>query len=316
MTPPDALEDLARSRSAARHSRGRCGSICTGRAEQVPQRVHLKIVKLGEPVPISDLLPMLENFGLRVISERPYELAWPEGGGAWIQDFELEHRERLHIDIARIEAAFTEAFAAAWRGDVENDGFNRLLLAAGLNAREIVVLRAYCRYLLQTGVPFSQAYMERTLAANAGIAQEPGAPVRDALRPGRAQAARQRSQGGQAHRDQIRTALDAVTSLDEDRILRAYLTLIQATLRTNFYQRGCRRTAEELRLLQARPAEDPGPAAAAAEIRDLRVQPACRRRAPAHGLRRPRRHALVGPARRLPHRSAGPDEGAEREEHA
>src|SRR6266480_7098221 len=70
-------------------------------AGQAPQRVHLKIVKLGDPVPISDVLPMLENFGLRVISERPYELAWPEGGAAWIQDFELEQRDGLIVDIAR-----------------------------------------------------------------------------------------------------------------------------------------------------------------------------------------------------------------------
>src|SRR5581483_4159020 len=134
-----------------------------------PDRVHLKIVKLGEPVPISDLLPMLENFGLRVISERPYELAWPEGGAAWIQDFELEHRDRLNLEDSGLETNFKEAFAATWSGEVENDGFNRLLLGAGLKAREITVLRAYCRYLLQTGVPFSQAYMERTLAANNGI---------------------------------------------------------------------------------------------------------------------------------------------------
>src|SRR2546429_4595143 len=79
------------------------------------ERVHLKIVRLGDPVPISDVLPMLENFGLRVIAERPYELAWPEGGSAWIQDFELEHRDAVVIDIARIEANFREAFAAAWR---------------------------------------------------------------------------------------------------------------------------------------------------------------------------------------------------------
>src|SRR5207253_1098037 len=65
------------------------------------ERVHLKIVRLGDPVPISDVLPMLENFGLRVIAERPYELAWPEGGSAWIQDFELEHRDAVAIDIAR-----------------------------------------------------------------------------------------------------------------------------------------------------------------------------------------------------------------------
>ncbi len=202
-------------------------------SEHKPQRVHLKIVKLGEPVPISDVLPMLENFGLRVISERPYELAWPEGGAAWIQDFELELRDGLIVDIARIEENFREAFAAAWSGAVENDGFNRLLLGAELTARQIVMLRAYCRYLLQTGVPFSQASMERALVANAGIARNLVRLFQSYFEPG---APRGRERSAATLLTQIRTGLDAVTSLDEDRILRAYVNLVQATLRTNFYQ--------------------------------------------------------------------------------
>src|ERR1700686_306892 len=181
---------------------------------------------------------MLENFGLRVISERPYELAWPEGGAAWIQDFELEQRDGLIVDIARIQANFREGFAAAWSGAVENDGFNRLVLGAELTARQIVVLRAYCRYLLQTGVPFSQAYMERTLAANAGVARNLVRLFQTRFEP----AASRTQRGGERNATnlvaQIRSALDAVTSLDDDRILRAYLTLVQATLRTNFYQTG------------------------------------------------------------------------------
>jgi glutamate dehydrogenase len=168
--PSDALDDLA-DLEALRTEPDALRLNLYRPARQKTERVHLKVVKLGEPVPISDLLPMLENFGLRVIAERPYELVWPDGGPAWIQDFELEHRERLRVEISRIEGFFREAFLAVWRGDVENDGFNRLLIAAGLAAREIVVLRACCRYLLQTGVPFSQAYMERTLASNAGIAR-------------------------------------------------------------------------------------------------------------------------------------------------
>jgi len=206
-------------------------------AEQKPQRVHLKIVKLGDPVPISDVLPMLENFGLRVISERPYELTWPEGGAAWIQDFELEHREALSIDIPRIEENFRQAFTAAWSGAIENDGFNRLVLGAELTARQVVVLRAYCRYLLQTGVPFSQTYIERALAANAAIARHLVHLFEARFDP----AAARTQRGGERSSDhliaQIRTDLDAVTSLDDDRILRAYLNLVQATLRTNFYQR-------------------------------------------------------------------------------
>ena len=238
--PPDALQDLA-DLEALRDSPQAMRLKLHRPASAKAERIHLKIVKLGDPVPISDLLPMLENFGLRVISERPYELAWPEGGAAWIQDFELEHRERLDIDKIGLESNFKEAFAATWIGDVENDGFNRLLFGASLNVREVTVLRAYCRYLLQTGVPFSQASMERTLATNIAITRNLVSLFESQFDPSSAKAAGNgakaaKSPGGEKLVAQIRADLDKVSSLDEDRILRAYLQLVQATLRTNFYQ--------------------------------------------------------------------------------
>ena len=232
IAPADAFEDLADLEALRSHPDTPRLKLHRP-AHQNPERVHLKIVKLGDPVPISDLVPMLENFGLQVIAERPYELAWPEGGAAWIQDFELEHRDGLRIDIARIESTFKEAFTQAWRGEIENDGFNRLLLAIGLTGREIIVLRAYCRYLLQTGVPFSQTYMERTLAANAGIAKNLMRLFEVYFEPRLAARGQSRSEKLVAA---IRAGLDTVTSLDEDRIIRAYLNVVRATLRTNFYQ--------------------------------------------------------------------------------
>jgi glutamate dehydrogenase len=193
--------------------------------------VHLRIARTGDPVPISDLLPVLENFGLRVIAERPYELKWP-AGTAWLQDFELEPRG-VPIDLAQAAARFQEALAGIWRREIENDGFNRLLLAAGLPARQILILRAYGRYLLQTGVPFSQGSIEQTLAANAPVA---GTLVQlferrfDPAQTGRGDAE------GASLAQEIRERLQQVASLDEDRILRAYLALIEATVRTNHYQ--------------------------------------------------------------------------------
>src|SRR5579862_5366689 len=204
-------------------------------AWQRPQRVHLRFVRLTDPVPISDVLPMLENFGLRVISEHPYELAWPEGGEDWIQDFELEHRDGLVIDIPRVEANFREGFAAAWNGAVENDGFNRLLLVSELTTRQIVMLRAFCRYLLQTGVPFSQAYMERTLAANGTIARSLARLFEARFDPAVTRGPRS-ERNAESMVQQIRSSLDSVASLDDDRILRAYLQLVLATLRTNYFQ--------------------------------------------------------------------------------
>jgi glutamate dehydrogenase len=240
VAPADALADIAdleRLRTAPEARR-----LSLHRPpHQKPGRMHLKIVRIGDPVPISDLLPILENFGLRVIAERPYELVWPAGGAAWIQDFELEHRDGLAIDIGRIEQRFKEALEMTWVGDAENDGFNRLLLGADLTAREITVLRAYCRYLLQTGVPFSQAYMERALAANpaiaAGLVRLFEARLDPAAQPAGGRRGRARGNPSEEIVGQINASLDSVTSLDEDRILRAYLGLVQATLRTNFYRR-------------------------------------------------------------------------------
>ena len=152
---------------------------------QKPQRVHLKIVRLGEPVPISDVLPMLENFGLRVISERPYELAWPEGGAAWIQDFELEHRDGDTASTSRTSRRTSATrFGAAWTGEIENDGFNRLLLAADLSAAadrgaaRLLPLPAADRRALQPGVHGARAGRQCRHRA------QPGAAVRDALRSG------------------------------------------------------------------------------------------------------------------------------------
>jgi len=247
VTPADALVDIAYLEQLRGTPDARRLSLHRPQ-QQKPARLHLKIVRLGEPVPISDLLPILENFGLRVIAERPYELAWPEGGAAWIQDFELEHRDGLPIDIGHIDTRFKEALTLTWSGDTENDGFNRLLLGADLTAREITVLRAYCRYLLQTGVPFSQAYMERALAANPAIAaglvrlfEALHDPAAQPPTGRRVRARKERPDGSGSPSEQIaaqiRASLDSVASLDEDRILRAYLGLVQATLRTNFYRR-------------------------------------------------------------------------------
>ncbi|HEX4619097.1 MAG TPA: NAD-glutamate dehydrogenase, partial [Steroidobacteraceae bacterium] len=236
VAPEAVLADLA-DLEALRHEPQALRLKLHRPAAQKAERVHLKIVKLGDPVPISDILPMLENFGLRVISERPYQLAWPEGGAAWIQDFELEQRDRAVSDLTRVEQSFREAFLAAWSGAIENDGFNRLVLGAELSARQIVVLRAYCRYLLQTGVPFSQVYMERTLAGNAAITRNLVRLFETRFAPGTGRNARAQ-RAGENLVAQIRAGLDGVASLDDDRILRAYLNLVRATLRTNFYQPG------------------------------------------------------------------------------
>ncbi len=231
--PQNALDDIADLE--ALRSEPQALRLNLYRPEgQDARRAHLKIVKLGEPVSLSGVLPTMENFGLRVIAERPYEFAWPEGGAAWVQDFELEHRDGLALDIERVEPAFKEAFAQVWSGEVENDGFHRLLMSANLSARQIVILRAYSRYILQTGLPFSQAYMEHVLTGNAKVsgllAREFLTQFDPAMKPA------QRSRELARLREQIEQALSAVSSQDEDRILRAFWAVIGATLRTNYFQ--------------------------------------------------------------------------------
>src|SRR5690606_27233789 len=129
--------------------------------------LRLKLYRQDDDIPLSDVLPLMENMGLRVISEHPYRLhaALPGGGSQpiYIQDFEVE-APADSLDAGSLAAAFEQAFAATWSGRAENDGFNRLVLAAALDWRQVALLRGYWKYLLQTGVPFSQGSVEQTLA--------------------------------------------------------------------------------------------------------------------------------------------------------
>jgi glutamate dehydrogenase len=196
--------------------------------------LHFRLFRPTSPIPISDVLPMMENLGLKVISERPYDVEWPAGGMVWIQDFELQHRAGLALDLPSIERNFQDTFAAVLAGEASNDGFNRLVLASGLTWRQTAVLRAYCRYLLQTGLPISQAYMEQVLAAHAGISTLLVHLFTTLFDPSKAAARRNREFA--EIREEVLAALEAVKSLDEDRILRGFFAVICATLRTNYFQ--------------------------------------------------------------------------------
>ena len=200
-------------------------------AGEAGTQLHLTLYRRGAAVSISDVVPVMENFGLRVIAEQPYEISWPDGTQARIQDFELAHA--TPFDIGKLGTRLTTAIESVWSGATENDGFNRLLPLTGLAVREIMVLRAYGRYLLQTGLPFSQAYMERVLQTNPGIALKLFQLFERRLNPTRSSATRSNTRTLAAA---IAHDLEAVTSLDADRILRAFQHVICATVRTNFWQ--------------------------------------------------------------------------------
>ena len=209
-------------------------------------RLHFKLFQLGrKPVALSDALPMLENMGLKVEDEHPSKIKRTDAPRVWLHDFGLLHGEGPEFDPDRIEGIFRDAFARIWSGEVENDGFNRLVLKAGIGWREIVVLRAYCKYLRQAGTAFSEAYIQDALAANPEIARMLVElfevrldPARQGEPPASAEAAAARLDISLEVMSRIEAALEAVANLDEDRILRSYLGVIGATLRTNYYQPG------------------------------------------------------------------------------
>ena len=209
-------------------------------------RLRFKLFQLGRrPVSLSDALPMLENMGLKVEDEHPSKIKRAGAPRVWLHDFGMLHGEGPDFDPDRIDETFREAFARIWSGEVENDGFNRLVLRAGIGWREIVILRAYCKYLRQAGITFSEAYMQDALAANPAVAAMLVELFHVRLDPDRPREARDAKGAAMDQLDaelevmvRIEAALDEVANLDEDRILRSYIGVIRATLRTNYFQRG------------------------------------------------------------------------------
>ena len=200
--------------------------------EAEPDFFVLKLLRSGQPILLSDVLPLLEDMGVKVYDERPYEIDRAGPVDAWIYDFGLTHADGP-LDLDRVGEAFKDAFAQAWRGEIEVDGFNRLVLRAGLTWREIAVLRAFAKYLRQAGSTFSQAYKEETLSANPEIVRKLVDLFKVRFDPARGDG-REDEAGEIAAR--IEKEIDAVASLDDDRILRSFLRLVQATLRTNYFQ--------------------------------------------------------------------------------
>jgi glutamate dehydrogenase len=202
-------------------------------AGQPDHKVQLKLFRALRPIPISDVLPSIENLGLKLISERPYEIV-SRDRTFWIQDFELEHPRAIRIDLATDGPRFKTTFAHVWAEDVDNDGFNRLVLAADLDWREATVLRTYARWFVQLGLPLSQAYVEEALARNPAAAGHLLKLFLARFDPTLGAAERRRAEGAQ--RRALERLLAGVTRIDDDRILRAYLAAIDATLRTNYFR--------------------------------------------------------------------------------
>jgi len=232
--------------------------------------IEVKLFRRGDSLSLSEVLPMLDHMGLQVVTEYPYGVV-AEGQPYSIQDLEVRASEGVALTEASI-GYFTEAFSRVWRGDLENDGFNRLVLGAGLRWKQVQMLRSYCKYLMQIGVPFSQSYVEATFSRYPLLARllveyfearfdpatgkESKAEIADgakafaaqidalatgdagalaAVKPVIAARSGSREAQGEAVRTALLALLDRVKSLDEDRILRSFMGVMDATLRTNYY---------------------------------------------------------------------------------
>ncbi len=198
---------------------------------------RLTIYRTGSPITLTDVLPRLQHMGVEVVDEHPYEFKGPSlATPFWIYDFGL--RRAGSADPAAVPAPsavkglFEDALAALWRGQIEDDGFNALVLDAHQSWRQIMMLRAYAKYLRQAGTRFSQDYIERVLRSNTTVTRLLVRLFESRFDPARQAGQTERSE---AITEEIRGELDDVAVLDHDRVLRAYLALILATLRTNYF---------------------------------------------------------------------------------
>jgi glutamate dehydrogenase len=207
--------------------------------EAAENELKLRIFHKAAPVPLSDVMPMLESMGLKVMTEDPFRIhpldasANAPAGDVYMHDIAMVAREVRELDLARVKPLFEGAFSAVWAGEASSDGFNRLVLAAAMSAREVTVLRAYAAYLRQAGAAFSQSYMEDTLARHAKIARklvDLFLAAHDPAKP------KDRDVTMRGLGVEIAHLLDDVANLDEDRILRRFLNLARSTLRTNYFQ--------------------------------------------------------------------------------
>jgi glutamate dehydrogenase len=249
----------------------------------------------GVSASLSKLLPMLQCMGVEVLEERPFKVVRPDGLTVWIYQFMFRPETTVpHLapdEWDDVTTRFTEAVTAIWDGRIEADRFNELVLRAGLTLQQVMLLRAYAKYLRQAGFPYSQSHIESVLLENTGIGgQGPGRQGRGACRGGR-----YRCVGQPGHRPGA-----AGLRLDDrghpaDELLRHRPGL----------GAGAKRTVR-----QAESGAHHRASTAAAQVRDLRLLPSCRGGASPVRPGGPRRPALVGPPRGFPDRGPGPGQSA------
>jgi len=233
MLPNDALVDIGKLESLNEERKLEMLFYRPQEEGKESKAVRLNLFHKDHPIHLSDVLPMLENFGLRVIGETPYAVKCPDGSVSWILNFAMELTGELPADFAAAQQSFQDSLTKVWLGQLEDDGFNRLILGAGLTGREASILRAYAKYKRQIGSTFSQSYVENTFARYATLA---GLLVQ-LFNMKFAPKSRATAKSIEKLEEQIAAQLENVANLDDDRIIRRFVDMINATLRTNYYQK-------------------------------------------------------------------------------
>ncbi|MCB1758149.1 MAG: NAD-glutamate dehydrogenase, partial [Gammaproteobacteria bacterium] len=228
--PRTAAADITRFEAA--RSSGSLAMHFYRHFSDAESRVHFRLYSLRQPVPLSEAIPILENMGLSVFGERPYRIV-DALGEVWIHDFSMRYEEMAEALNEEVSDRFQSAFRRIWEGEADSDGFNQLILGAALSWRQVVILRAYSKYLQQIKTPFSQSYIIRTLARNPKVTHLLVELFEYRFDPAVARTERLLTD----LLSRIESLLESVSSLDEDRILRSFVNLFMATLRTNYYQR-------------------------------------------------------------------------------
>jgi len=230
--PAEGADDIAALENLARSGRKPAIEARVTRKKGDRRSVlHIKLYGLGPALPLSQSLPVFENFDLKVIAEDAYPIV-TEAGEAFVLDFLMERADQASADEPELKPLLEGAFHAVIAREAESDGFHRLVIVAGLAWRDIVILRAAAKFLRQAAVPFSQAYMEQALSRNPDIARMLVALFHAHLAPDHAS-----EEAAKTFYTRIEAALHDVQSLDDDRILRRLRNVIDNVLRTNFYQR-------------------------------------------------------------------------------
>jgi glutamate dehydrogenase len=226
--PRIAVNDIQRIEQARQD--GRLGVHLYHPVAESVDQIHVRVYALDRPLSLSQVIPILEHMGLSVFGERPYRIRHPRGE-VWIHDFSTRRSAGSEPVSDEVRQLFVDTFLRVWEGDIDNDGFNGLVLRAGLAWKEALLFRAYSRYLHQIKAPYTEAYTVAVLNRHPDVVQVLHRlfRLRFAAEVVGAQAEQEKQLAA------FESLLEGVSSLDEDRILRSFLNLVQATLRTNFF---------------------------------------------------------------------------------